>query len=246
MDAKVLEEGGFMKLWLHIIQHFVFQTLRVMGGFTTILWDKRRWGFAVYRTDYSSEADWTKFLAMYETYSLHGLPSQELEDGRLTKSWHQPYWMKDKAQFEDATVEQLRRHFRSWICSQDLEGRLAWPESYMFMVVDKDVLERIRSLNPELDLLPWERKPFVKAIDKESPNEGEDYPGWMKVSLVSMFDVYQKGLDYENMRGLRSRHTDWYRGRIPEDETFLEALDESSSSLSWASGSDDYMNTSES
>ena len=114
------------------------------------------------------------------------------------------------------------------------------------MVVDKDVLENIRSLDPELDFLPWERKPFVKAIDRDSPNEGEDYPGWMKVSLVSMFDVYQKGLDYEKMRGLRFRHTDWYRGRIPEEETCIEVHDESSSSVTWASGSEDYVDTSES
>lgn len=172
-----------------------------MGGFTTTLWDKRRWGFAVYRTGNSSEADWTKFLAIYETYSLYGFPSQELEDGRLSKSWHLPYWMNDKAQFEGATIEQLRQHFRSWISSQNFEGRLAWSESYMFIVVDKDVLDKIRPLNPELDFLPWERKPFVKAVDKDSPNEDEDYPGWMKVSLVSMFDVYQKGLDCENMEG---------------------------------------------
>jgi hypothetical protein len=219
-----------------------------MGGFTTTLWDKRRWGFAVYRTDYSSEADWTKFLAVYKTHSRHGLPSQELEDGRLCNAWHLSYWMNDKAQFEGATPDQLRQHFQAWISSQDFEGRLAWHESYMFMVVDKEVLDKTRSLDPnKLEFLPWDRKPYVKALDKDRPNEGEDYPGWMKVSLVSIFDLYQKGLDYDNMRGLRSRHTDWYRGRIPEVETFLEADDRSGSesSLSWASGSGDYVNTSE-
>ncbi|KAH0386159.1 hypothetical protein KCU92_g2811, partial [Aureobasidium melanogenum] len=214
-----------------------------MGGLATMLWNKRRWGFAIYRTDYSSEADWTKFLAMYEIYTLHGLPGQGLEDGRLIKSWHLPYWMNDKAQFEGATIEQLRQHFRRWTSSQNLGGRLAWPESYMFMVVDVDVLDKIRPLSSELELLPWERKPYVKAIDQECPNDGEEYPGWMKVSLVSIFDAYYKGLDYQNMRGLRSRHTDWYKGAIPEEETFLDGDDESDSSLSWASDSESETQT---
>lgn len=111
----------------------------------------------------------------------------------------------------------------------------------MFIVVDKEVLNDIRAMKPEL--LPTKQKPYVKAIDKDRPNEGEEYPGWMKVSLVSLFDVYHLGLDYQNMRGLRSRRTDWYEGRIPEEETFLEVVDGSQSSFSWASGSEDYVKT---
>lgn len=168
-----------------------------MGGFTTMLSDKRRWGFVIYRTDYSSEADWTKSIAMYETYTLHGLPSLELEDGRLIKSWHLPHWMNDNLQFDGAPVEQLRQHFRAWLSSQGFAGQMAWPESYMFLVVDKEVLDEVRPLSSELEFLPWEQKPYVKAIDKDCPCENEDYPGWMKVSLVSLFDVYQKALDME-------------------------------------------------
>lgn len=87
-------------------RHLEFQV--IMCDLVTMLWDKRRWGFAIYRTDYSSEADWTKSLTMFETYTQHGLPcqalkddrlikscSQVLEDGRLIKSWHLPHWMND-------------------------------------------------------------------------------------------------------------------------------------------------------
>jgi hypothetical protein len=28
---------------------------------------KQRWGFVVFRTDYSSDADWTKFMELYKT-----------------------------------------------------------------------------------------------------------------------------------------------------------------------------------
>lgn len=50
-----------------------------------------------------------------------------------------------------------------------------WPESYNFLVVDKEVLDNIRSQNAKLDFMPWEEAPYVKAIDKDQPDEGEEY-----------------------------------------------------------------------
>lgn len=146
--------------------------------------------------------------------------------------------MNDSSQSDGASIEQLRQHFRARVSSQDFAGQMAWPESYRFMVVDKDVLDKIRPLDSELEFLPWEHQFYVKAIDRDCPCEDEDYPGWMRFSLASVFNVYQMALDHQNMRGLRSRHTDWYRGRTPEEETFLEEEDESESSLSWASDSE--------
>ncbi|KAG9603544.1 hypothetical protein KCU77_g1764, partial [Aureobasidium melanogenum] len=209
-----------------------------MSAFATQLWQKQRWGFVIYRTDYSSEADWTKFLTMFATWPLHGFPGPQLENGRLARSWQQHYWMVDKPQFDGATIEQLRQHFQVWVASQDFGASLVWPESYMFLVVDKDVLDNIRPQNPELDFLPRDEVPYVKVIDKNCPYEGEDYPGWMKLGLESLLDVYSRGLYFETMRGLCSRHSDWYKGRLLEKDTYLEEDDESDSSLSWASDSE--------
>lgn len=62
-----------------------------MSNYTTILWRRQRWGFVIYRTDYSSKADWTKFLAMFKTWALHGFPGPQLENGRLARSCQHHY-----------------------------------------------------------------------------------------------------------------------------------------------------------
>ncbi|KAI4716510.1 hypothetical protein E4T48_07319 [Aureobasidium sp. EXF-10727] len=216
-----------------------------MSNYTTILSRKQRWGFAIYRTDYSSEADWTKFLAMFETWPLHGFPGPQLENGRLARLWQQHYWMTG-SQFDGTTIDQLRQHFQSWVASQDFGEQRIWPESYMFLVVDKDVLGNIHSQNPELDFSPRDQPPYIKAIDKDHLDEREEYPGWMKLNLMDLLGVYSRGLDFENMRGLRSRYSDWYKGRLPEKDTYLEEdYDESESSLDWGSESEGDENTSE-
>jgi hypothetical protein len=203
--------------------------------FTAKLQNQQRWGFAIYRTDYSSEADWTKFLAMFATWSSYGYPDSESEYGHLVRSWQQHHWMNDKSQFDGATIEQLRQHFQLWAASQNSREQLILPESFMFFVVDKDVLDNIRPQNPEVDSTPRDETPYVKVIDKDRPDEGEEYPGWMNMPLMNLLHMYIKGLSLETMRGLRPRHFDWYRGSLPEKDTYLEEDDESESSLSWAS-----------
>jgi hypothetical protein len=47
------------------------------------------------------------------------------------------------------------------------------------------------------------------------------------------------------LRGLRSRYSDWYKGRLPEKDTYLEEEDddESESSLDWGSEAEGHENT---
>jgi hypothetical protein len=116
----------------------------------------------------------------------------------------------------------------------------------MFLVVDKDVLGNIHVQNRELEfLVPRDQPPYIKAFDKDHPDEREEYPGWMKLNLMDLLDVYSRGLDFQNMRGLRSRYSDWYKGRLPEKDTYLEEEegDESKSSLDWGSEAESDENT---
>jgi hypothetical protein len=52
------------------------------------------------------------------------------------------YWQNDKPQFDGATIAQLRPQLREWAASQDLLRRRKLPGSFMFMVVDKDILDK--------------------------------------------------------------------------------------------------------
>ncbi|KAI4846818.1 hypothetical protein E4T44_04853 [Aureobasidium sp. EXF-8845] len=115
-----------------------------MNGFWLKLRLKKRWGFVIYRIDYSSGADWTKFLEMYETFSDQGLPSSDDEDGRRdAKLRRQMSWQNNKPQFDAATIAQLRLHFREWAASENLLRQRESPELHMLMVVDKDVLDKV-------------------------------------------------------------------------------------------------------
>lgn len=60
----------------------------------------------------------------------------------------------------------------------------------------------------------------------------------MEVHMIDLLGVYSRGLDFETMRGLRTRFSNWYKGRLLEKDTYLEEDDESESSLSWASDSE--------
>lgn len=168
---------------------------------------------------------------MYETFSDYGLPSSTFEDGRDAKSWKQMYWQNDKSQFDGATIAQLRQHFREWVTSQNFGGQLEWPETYMFMVVDKEVLDNIHPQNPEWDRSVRDEEPYLKAIDGDCPHDNEDIPGWMKVALVYLYHVYRKALKLESMRGLCLRDSDWFESEtVSDEETYLEE-DESDTSL---------------
>lgn len=45
---------------------------RIMGVSIMKLQRKQRWGFIIYRTDCSSEADWTEFLARFAPVLEYG------------------------------------------------------------------------------------------------------------------------------------------------------------------------------
>jgi len=80
--------------------------------------------------------------------------------------------------FENASVKTLRSHFTSWPASQDSKhGKQMWPEHYMFLVVDREVLDNIHDQNPENNSEVRNQEPFIKAFDSDASGDGLDYPG---------------------------------------------------------------------
>lgn len=106
----------------------------------------KRWGFAIYRTDYSSEENWIKFTNMLDTWSSHVIKNKGPEEAPLIESWKQMWWMSDQDKFENASHGQLRQHFNTWLDTLSTKERsITRPEHYMFLVVDKDILDIIHS-----------------------------------------------------------------------------------------------------
>ncbi|KAH0334043.1 hypothetical protein KCU74_g3121, partial [Aureobasidium melanogenum] len=159
----------------------------------------KRWGFVVYRTDYSPEEDWIKFTKMLETWCRSTIENKGPEEVPLIESWKQNWYMTDKDNLENATPSQLRQHLHSWLAGLSAKERsVTMPEHYMFLVVDKDVLDIIHNISPEPD---YGRSPipYFMAIDKDGPDEDSGYPGAMKVPLEDLMYLYEEGLERDSM-----------------------------------------------
>jgi hypothetical protein len=82
--------------------------------------------------------------SLYESLSDQILPSSDIEDGRDEKPWQQVYWQNDQAAARRCQpLHNSHNIFREWAATLDLLRQRKWPESYAFMVVDKDVLDEI-------------------------------------------------------------------------------------------------------
>lgn len=194
----------------------------VDNPFTLQLQHKKRWGYVIYRTDYSSEENWTKFLSMFSTWTASDFPPEDWVVGQTVRSWQQMWWMDDKTKFEDASVETLRSHFSSSLATQDPKTRqITFPEHYMFLVVDHEVLQDIQRQNPVKDRHYREEPPYVKAYDSDLSLDDPKYPGWMKVELTAFYALYYEGMKHESMRALRSRYSEWFVEDVLEEETYL-------------------------
>jgi hypothetical protein len=192
---------------------------------------KQRWGFVIFRTDYSSDADWAKFMETYRVWSQYSIKVEGAQRAARVNSWEQMWWMDDRAKYENASTTTLREHYHTWLAG--LEDRhLVWPEHKMFLVVDAEVMERVRAMDAVIQQLPREQHPFVKVVDIDAPSESDDYPGWMKLSLGEFYYLYDDALMVRNMRVLRAKHTDWFDRDAPPCQRYLVESDDSDSSAS--------------
>ncbi|KAG9527780.1 hypothetical protein KCU93_g4874, partial [Aureobasidium melanogenum] len=184
----------------------------------------KRWGFVIYRTDYSSEEDWIKFTKMLDTWTSPVIENKGSEEAPLIESWKQMWWMSEKDKFENASPSQLRQHFNTWLDTLSTRERsLTRPEHYMFLVVDKDILDIIHSQPPEYICGLSGTVPYVLALDKDAPDENSHYPGSMKVDLRNLMYLYEEGLERDSMRGLCLKSSEWFeRDEIDLEETYAE------------------------
>jgi hypothetical protein len=76
--------------------------------------------------------------------------------------------------------------------------------------------------NPRIDNTVREEDLYVKAYDVDESIGDEDYAGWMKVALDSVYSLYFEGLAYTSMRGLCTRYSGWFDADVHEEETYLD------------------------
>lgn len=208
---------------------------------------KRSWGWVLYRTDYTSpnaDTNWTKLMDMWMIWVTDHVSNDgpSFLTNKIMQQHHMTF-IADNDLFSGASFDTLRAHFRQWVARQDFtglniyedddEGKRGWPDSYMFMVADKEVLDEIEVQNPNPRVWPRDVQPFVKAVDKDDPREkhyDDPYPGWMKVSLLSPWHVYMNGMSLPRMRGLVPMAPEWFfADKYPGDGYGIGYVDEPSS-----------------
>jgi hypothetical protein len=203
-----------------------------MSFIYTQLRHQERWGFVIYRTDYTSEANWMNFTTILNTWTAWVIEDYGPHEAPLLHSWQKMWWFDDRTLFEGADISFLRKHFRdTWLEGLTREERGEWPEHYMFLVVDNEVLASVPPHSTDISSHSGEF-PFVKCIDVEAPEQGkgegqgERYTGYMKVRIPSLFSLYGAAMDAEvqSMRAVCPRTTEWFSRHLVwvEDDNWLE------------------------
>jgi hypothetical protein len=175
-------------------------------------------------------------------------------EASLLHSWQKMWWFDDRGQFENASMTRLREHFKdTWYTGLSSEDRSTiYPEHYMFLVVDNEVLASVSPHSTDISSHSGEF-PFVKCIDanppvkgggypeqgegqgqwegqgqgeKQGEKQGERYTGYMKVRIPSLFSLYGAAMDAEvqSMRAVCPRSSEWFSRHLVwvEDDNWLE------------------------
>jgi hypothetical protein len=148
-----------------------------MSFIYTQLRHRERWGFAIYRTDYSCEENWAKFTTILNTWTAWVIEDYGPSEAPLLHSWQKMWSFDDRGQFENASMTRLREHFKdTWYTGLSSEDRSTiYPEHYMFLVVDNEVLAGVPPHSTDISSHSSEF-PFVKCVDANPPVKGSGYP----------------------------------------------------------------------
>ncbi|KAG9695013.1 hypothetical protein KCU95_g4716, partial [Aureobasidium melanogenum] len=134
------------------------------------------WGWVIYRTVYTPESDqlWPRAMDTINTYLACSLQKTLIESG-LEEDYEtmiaelENYWMDDASLFDQATFENLRTHFTSWLQTQDTEDEegdkmLPCVRFWTFLVIDETNLKMIADA-------PDPNGNLVKASAKRAPRD---------------------------------------------------------------------------
>ncbi|KAJ5215886.1 MFS transporter asaE [Penicillium cinerascens] len=176
------------------------------------------WGYTIYRTTYTAQSD-AAFPAMvdlitaylkdgfYEQYqSLRENPrtADQANEAVFDELWaaHKPRVMDDAAQVDGASIDQLRARFEVWAEERDMADR--FPSYRMFIVVDEESFETLQTASIPAEcpggmehLVAY----YVKLVEAWQDQDRDSlFPGWMKCSLHSLWDIWRHMQDGDYMR----------------------------------------------
>ncbi|KAJ6142760.1 hypothetical protein N7471_002213 [Penicillium samsonianum] len=188
------------------------------------------WGYTIYRTTYTpqSHASFPRMVDLttayikkgyYDTYEscLRYEPNAaEFERTPFDEMWakYKPRVIEDASQFDGASIDQVRAHFKAWATKRNKLDR--FPSYRMFIVIDEESFRTLQNAPLPDDLpktLEDRQRHYVKVIEALEEDSEPPFPGWMKCSLSGIFDLWpnmQEGSYLEESYSLRPYGTDVY------------------------------------
>lgn len=169
-----------------------------------------KWGYAIYRTVYTSESDvlFPLALAKLDAYVHHEIDWDLYDDSLVAHTPEKPPYdpapnreirdryesvvLEDMERYDGASMDSIREYFRQWV-----EGQGKWvgddPRFQVCLVFDDAA---VRALSDAPDALPSNCTPpgvFIRVVDgKFVARQCEDpsYAGWIKVSPNALMGLY--------------------------------------------------------
>jgi hypothetical protein len=210
------------------------------------------WGWVIYRTVYTPESEilWPRVINTINAYLAHNL--------RETLSWTngeknhaanmaklENFWMSDTSLFNQATIEDLRIHFTSWLQTQDTEDEegdknLPHVRFCTFLVIDQCTLYTIANVpDPEGK---GARGPMIKVFSAQrderrsdkaggssrgrgskAEKEGKVFPGWLNCRILYLRELWERVDEYMSLYEICPREFEDSEGPVWEpDEPLVD------------------------
>ncbi|KAJ5397682.1 hypothetical protein N7509_005795 [Penicillium cosmopolitanum] len=181
------------------------------------------WGYTIYRTTYTPQSTaafprmvdlTTKYMKdgfynYYESSRQYNSRANEFNITPWDEIWpnYQPRVIEDASQFDGASIDQLRKHFRAEATERDVLNE--FPGYRMFIVIDEESFQTLQNAPlPEDSKYEEKRRHYVKLVEALEVDPYESFPGWMKCSLPSLFEVWSDMQDGAYMKDSYSMRPD--------------------------------------
>ncbi|KAF2464301.1 uncharacterized protein BDR25DRAFT_361805 [Lindgomyces ingoldianus] len=171
--------------------------------------NNNKWGFLIYRCDYSSEDAWAKFMSIYQWNMREALEVLKATDLLPSLEWTVK---EDRKTLDQASVDQVREIFKSWVEGDEAKEELRdaphpGPSRYVRYTycvhVDADAIDSVVNRAPQppksdhknigyvnlvrlrpSDMIPYGGLPIDPEDEEHDKDEGDD--NFVKVGLSSL------------------------------------------------------------
>ncbi|OCK72872.1 hypothetical protein K432DRAFT_387656 [Lepidopterella palustris CBS 459.81] len=130
----------------------------------------KKWGFLIYRCDYSSDDAWAKFISTVQLQMREGLELLRATD--LVPTLEMTV-KEDRETLDGASVDQVREIFKSWVQGNEAKEELRdapYPGPFQYVRytycvhVDADALDSIVNRAPQLPKRDYKRIGYVNLV----------------------------------------------------------------------------------